>query len=120
MWFYHKESDVAETITHLETGAQVLRLGEEAELWWRGNVIDRPLEQDEMKLAPSDGEQHFRAICDALLDKGDLAGAALPLCLDPWGWQLSILTKAPLSLSRVNIAQSAQPKQHGAGIYTMS
>ena len=28
MWFYHKESDVAETITHLETGVQVLRSGE--------------------------------------------------------------------------------------------
>ena len=42
------------------------------------NVIDRSLEQDEMKLAPSDGEQHFRAICDALLDKGDLAGYSRP------------------------------------------
>ena len=75
MWFYHKESDVAETITHLETGAQVIRSGEGegAELWWRGNVIDRPLEQDEMLLAASDGERHFQSV-DALMKKGDLVG----------------------------------------------
>ena len=38
MWFYHKESDVAETITHLETGVQVLRSGESdlSELWFSG------------------------------------------------------------------------------------
>ena len=48
--------------------------GEGAEVWWRGNVIDRPLEQDEMKLAGSDGQRHFEAICDALVDKGELAG----------------------------------------------
>ena len=70
------KGDAIETITCLETGAQVLRSGEGegAELWWRGNVIDKPLEQDEMKLAGSDGQRHFEAICDALLDKGELAG----------------------------------------------
>ncbi len=53
MWLYTSEGDAIETITCLETGAQVLRSGEGegAELWWRGNVIDKPLEQDEMKLA---------------------------------------------------------------------
>ena len=40
---------------------------------------DRPLEQDEMKLASNDGERHFQVICDALLDKGDLAGYAGPV-----------------------------------------
>ena len=80
MWFYTKEGEAFETLTCLATGAQVVRSGEgdRSELWWRGNVIDRPLEQDEMKLAPSDGERHFRAICDALLDKGDLAGYSRP------------------------------------------
>ena len=81
MWFYHKEGEAFETLTCLETGAQVVRSGEGegAELWWRGNVIDRPLEQDEMKLASNDGERHFQVICDALLDKGDLAGYAGPV-----------------------------------------
>ena len=81
MWFYTSEGDAFETITHLETGAQVIRSGsgEGAELWWRGNVIDRPLEQDEMKLIGSDGQRHFEAICDALQDKGDLAGYAGPV-----------------------------------------
>ena len=74
MWFFHKEGEAFETLTCLETGAQVIRSGEGAELWWRGNVIDKPLEQDEMKLAGSDGQRHFEAICDALLDKGELAG----------------------------------------------
>ena len=27
-----------------------------------------------MKLAGSDGQRHFEAICDALVEKGDLAG----------------------------------------------
>ncbi len=49
MWFYNKEAEEIETLTHLETGAQVTRSGNE--IWWRGNVIDRPLEQDEMKIA---------------------------------------------------------------------
>ena len=55
---------------------QVIRSGEgdQSELWWRGNVIDRPLEQDEMQLASSDGERHFQGIVDALMKKGDLAG----------------------------------------------
>ena len=76
MWFYNREADAIETLTCLETGAQVIRSGEDdhSELWWRGNVIDRPLEQDEMKLAANNGERHFQVICDALLDKGDLAG----------------------------------------------
>ena len=76
MWLYTSEGDAIETLTCLETGAQVIRSdeGEHSELWWRGNVIDRPLEQDEMKLAGSDGQRHFEAICDALLDKGELAG----------------------------------------------
>ena len=76
MWFYTKEADAIEILTCLTSGAQVIRSGEgeHSELWWRGNVIDRPLEQDEMKLARSDGQRHFEAICDALLDKGDLAG----------------------------------------------
>ena len=39
-----------------------------------GNVIDAPLERDEMKLAANNGERHFEAICTALLDKGLLAG----------------------------------------------
>ena len=75
MWFYTKKADAIETLTCLETGAQVIRSGEgdQSELWWRGNVIDRPLEQDEMKLAGSDGQRHFEAICDALKEKGDLA-----------------------------------------------
>ena len=79
MWFYTKEAEHIETITCLETGAQVIRSGEGAEVWWRGNVIDRPLEQDDMKLAGSDGQRHFEAICDALQDKGDLAGYAGPV-----------------------------------------
>ena len=76
MWFYNKEAEEIGTLTHLETGAQVTRSGEgdRSELWWRGNVIDRPLEQDEMKLASNDGERNFQAICTALLAKGDLAG----------------------------------------------
>ena len=78
MWFYTKKADAIETLTCLETGAQVIRSGEgdHSELWWRGNVINRPLEQDEMKLASNDCEKHFLSICDALLDKGDLAGYA--------------------------------------------
>ena len=81
MWYYTSKGDAIETLTCLETGAQVLRSGEGAgaELWWRGNCIDRPLEQDEIKIAPSDGERHFQAICDALLDKGELAGYAGPV-----------------------------------------
>ena len=74
MWFYTKEAEHIETLTCLTSGAQVIRSGEGEELWWRGNVIDRPLEQDEMKLAANNAEAHFNAICDALLDKGDLAG----------------------------------------------
>ena len=46
--------------------------GDRSELWWRGNVIDQPLEQDEMQLAANDGERHVQVICDALLDKGDI------------------------------------------------
>lgn len=81
MWFYTKKADAIETLTCLETGAQVIRSGEgdHSELWWRGNVIDRPLEQDEMKLAPNDGQRHFQSIVDALLDKGDLAGYMGPV-----------------------------------------
>ena len=62
MWFYNKEADAIETLTHLESGVQVIRSGEgdHSELWWRGNVIDRPLEQDEMKLASNDGERNSR------------------------------------------------------------
>ena len=43
MWFYTKEGEAFETLTCLETGAQVIRSGEgeHSELWWRGNVIDR-------------------------------------------------------------------------------
>ena len=76
MWFYTRKADVIETLTCLETGAQVIRSGEgdKSELWWRGNVIDRPLEQDEMKLAGSDGQRHFQAIADALVARGELAG----------------------------------------------
>ena len=61
MWFYTK-ADAIETLTCLETGAQVIRSeeGDHSELWWRGNVIDRPLEQDEMKLASNDGERNSR------------------------------------------------------------
>ena len=76
MWYYTSKGDAIETLTCLETGAQVIRSGEgeHSELWWRGNVIDRPLEQDEMKLAANDAQRHFKAICDALVDKGDLVG----------------------------------------------
>ena len=76
MWFYTKSADAIETITHLESGAQVIQSGEgeHSEVWWRGNSLDAPLERDEMKLAGSDGERHFKAICDALKEKGDLAG----------------------------------------------
>ena len=73
MWYYTSKGDAIETLTCLETGAQVIRSGEDD-----GNVIDRPLEQDEMKLAGSDGQRHFEAICDALLDKGDLTGYTRP------------------------------------------
>ena len=81
MWFYNKEADAIETLTHLESGVQVIRSGEgdHSELWWRGNVIDRPLEQDEMKLASNDGERHFQGIVDALVEKGDLAGYVGPV-----------------------------------------
>ena len=81
MWFYHKEHENIETLTCLETGAQVIRSGdgEHSEIWWRGNVIDKPLEEDEMKLASNDGQRHFEAICDALLKKGDLAGYVGPI-----------------------------------------
>ena len=60
MWLYTSEGDATETLTCLETGAQVIRSGEgeHSELWWRGNVIDRPLEQDEMKLAENNGARH--------------------------------------------------------------
>ena len=80
MWLYTREGEAFETLTCLETGAQVIRSGEgeHSELWWRGNVIDRPLEQDEMKLAPSDGQRHFQGIVDALMKKGDLAGYVGP------------------------------------------
>ena len=64
-------------LTCLETGRAGVAVGRgrgRRTLWWRGNVIDKPLEQDEMKLAGSDGQRHFEAICDALLDKGELAG----------------------------------------------
>ena len=64
MWFYTRAGEAIETLTCLTTGAQVIRSGEG----------DRPLEQDEMKLVANNGERHFEAICDALLDKGDLAG----------------------------------------------
>ena len=76
MWLYTQKADAIETLTHLESGVQVIRSGEgdHSELWWRGNVIDRPLEQDEMKLAGSDGQRHFEAICEALISKGELAG----------------------------------------------
>ena len=76
MWLYTSQGDAIETLTCLETGAQVIRSGEgeHSELWWRGNVLDRPLEQDEMKLAANNGERHFEAICTARLDKGLLAG----------------------------------------------
>ncbi len=77
MWFYYKEKSEIETLTCLETGAQVAR--SHMQIWWRGNVIDRPLEQDEMQLAANNGERHFQAICDALLDKGELAGYAGPV-----------------------------------------
>ena len=81
MWLYTKEADAIETLTHLESGVQVIRSGEgdHSELWWRGNVIDRPLEQDEMKLASNDGERHFQGIVDALVEKGDLAGYVGPV-----------------------------------------
>ena len=81
MWFYARESDAIEILTCLTTGAQVVRSGdgEYSEIFWRGNVIDRPLEQDEMKLAGADGERHFRGICDALLKKGLLAGYVGPV-----------------------------------------
>ena len=76
MWFYTRAGEAIETLTCLTTGAQVIRSGEgeHSELWWRGNVIDRPLEQDEMKLAGSDGQRHFQGIVDALMEKGDLVG----------------------------------------------
>ena len=81
MWLYTSEGDATETLTCLETGAQVIRSGEgeSAELWWRGNVIDRPLEQDEMKLAENNGARHFEAICAALVDKGELVRYAGPV-----------------------------------------
>ena len=71
MWLYTSEGDATETLTCLETGAQVIRSGEgeHSELWWRGNVLDRPLEQDEMKLAGADGQRHFQGIVDALVEK---------------------------------------------------
>ena len=81
MWFYTRAGEAIETLTCLTTGAQVIRSGEgdHSELWWRGNVIDRPLEQDEMKLAGSDGQRHFEAICDALKEKGELVGYVGPV-----------------------------------------
>ena len=81
MWLYTSEGDATETLTCLETGAQVIRSGEgeHSELWWRGNVLDRPLEQDEMKLAGADGQRHFQGIVDALVEKGDLAGYVGPV-----------------------------------------
>ena len=81
MWLYSREGDAIETLTHLESGAQVVRSGEGAgaELWWRGNVIDAPLERDEMKLAGSDGETKFQQIVDALQAKGELAGYTGPV-----------------------------------------
>ncbi len=72
MWFYHKEAEEIETLTCLETGAQVMRSSNE--LWWRGNVIDRPLEQDEMLLSKISGSAGFQSIVDALLTKSELAG----------------------------------------------
>lgn len=72
MWFYHRDTEEIETLTCLATGAQVVR--SHMEIWWRGNVIDRPLEQDEMMIAKCDGSARFQCIVDALLAKGELAG----------------------------------------------
>ena len=79
MWLYTSEGDATETLTCLETGAQVIRSGEGAELWWRKNDAELPLEQDEMKLAGADGQRHFQGIVDALVEKGDLAGYVGPV-----------------------------------------
>ena len=81
MWLYTKEGEAFETLTCLETGAQVVRSGEGegAEVWWRGNDTELPLEQDEMKLAGADGQRHFQGIVDALVEKGDLAGYVGPV-----------------------------------------
>ena len=65
MWFYYQEATEIETLTCLETGTQVSR---------SGNVIDRPLEQDEMLISKSSGSAGFQSIVDALLTKGELAG----------------------------------------------
>lgn len=76
MWFYNKEAEEIETLTHLETGAQVTRSGNE--IWWRGNVIDRPLEQDEMKIAErkdiAGANRLFANIVIALKNKNELVG----------------------------------------------
>ena len=76
MWFYHKEAEEIETLTCLETGAQVMRSSNE--LWWRGNVIDRPLDQDEMKIATckdsAEAQTKFTRICFALGTRGELVG----------------------------------------------
>ena len=72
MWFYHRDAEEIETLTCLATGAQVVR--SDMEIWWRGNVIDRPLEQDEMLLSKCDAKRRFGCIINALLAKGDLAG----------------------------------------------
>ena len=76
MWFYNQESSEIETITYLETGVQIIRSGNE--IWWRGNAIDRPLEQDEMKIAErkssTTAKNVFRKILTALKEKDQLAG----------------------------------------------
>ena len=39
MWLYEKESEHIETITHLETGAQVRRSANQ--IWWRVSPLDQ-------------------------------------------------------------------------------
>ena len=76
MWFYHSEAKEVETITHLESGVQVMRSGNE--VWWRGNETALPIEQDEMKLATCKdagaAKGKFWEVCSALAQRGELAG----------------------------------------------
>lgn len=79
MWFYNKESAHIEVLTHLVSGVQVNRSGNE--IWWRGNVlnvVDQPLEHDEMKIATCKdtdaASRGFRDICVMMKRHGKICG----------------------------------------------
>ena len=76
MWLYYKEAEEIEVITHLETGHQVVRSANE--ISWRGNQLNAPVEQDEMRIGEyldsDSGKRLFHRLLGALYDKDELVG----------------------------------------------